>query len=545
MKDKLSDLIEVKEFDLEDENLILNYTIMNDDFAKYIYSKYKQGQIKTKYFTPYLQTVFRWLIVYIGEYKKAPKKTMQHLYNFYSKSLTDEKREVISIFLERLSEEFVKQDEDGIDIEWLKKEIVPKFVLKQEALLKKKNIQLALDHNDNELLEKTLSSVNKITNEELEDEDLGTSKPGSLKSVKKYYTKEKDKNAMFKLNGPIGDFIGPIYRGKLYAATGIEKSKKSFIMQEIGLFGVQFHKLKCLDINLEMLKEDKEERFWQRISGMAVDKEHSGRIIYPIFDCENNQFGSCQIRKTKLNKKDLLSSMDDLVSFEERRDWKICQKCRFKKTRKNAVSSKRFIPAIWFNESRIRQITEPRITRIIKAKQPYGIGNYRIKCFPRFSATLEEITNFIYKYIELKKFHPDILIIDYPDITAPIEGKLMDRQNINYNWEKIAGLSQELNCAILVADQAIKAERNRRSLSTMCTSESKTKDAHLDMRITLNSTEIEYELGIQRIGMLFRRKGRLLNSEIMITQRLETANVILDSEWWNNRNTYYPVTKYR
>ena len=79
----------------------------------------------------------------------------------------------------------------------------------------------------------------------------------------------------------------------------------------------------------------------------------------------------------------------------------------------------------------------------------------------------------------------------------------------------------------------------------MCTSESKTKDAHLDLRITLNTTDIEYDLGLQRIGMLFRRKGKCLNSEIMLTQRRETGNMILDSEWWFNNNTHYPTIKER
>jgi hypothetical protein len=98
-----------------------------------------------------------------------------------------------------------------------------------------------------------------------------------------------------------------------------------------------------------------------------------------------------------------------------------------------------------------------------------------------------------------------------------------------------------MDALVLIADQAVKAARSKRSLGTMDTSESKTKDAHLDSRLTLNNSDLETELGLQRIGMLFRRKGRLINSEIMLTQRRETGNVILDSEWWNNFNTHYPT----
>ena len=115
--------------------------------------------------------------------------------------------------------------------------------------------------------------------------------------------------------------------------------------------------------------------------------------------------------------------------------------------------------------------------------------NYRIKCFPRFSATLDEIIEYSNQYEQNKNFKPHIYIFDYPDITAPVQGKLMDRANIDYNWKVISGFAQKKDAAVFVADQAIKAERGKRSLTNMCTSESKTKDAHLDVRISLNRTE--------------------------------------------------------
>ena len=58
-----------------------------------------------------------------------------------------------------------------------------------------------------------------------------------------------------------------------------------------------------------------------------------------------------------------------------------------------------------------------------------------------------------------KNFKPDIILLDYPDILAPIEGSLMDRFNIDYNFKKVSGLSQELNCAMIIGDQAVKGAR--------------------------------------------------------------------------------------
>lgn len=524
-----------------DENTIITYAITDDNVCGFIYNKYKSKQIKTKYFSRYVQDIFRWIIQYYGKHQKAPKIHLEDIFNGYRKSLGN-RTEIIEEILNNYFHVYNSIKDDDYNPEFIKGDVIPRFVKKNAAETLIDDIQDDLDRDDLESINKSLSRFTDITEDE--DPELGTVAPGQLFYVKKYYTQEKDNNILFTHNSALGQLIGPIYRCKLYAFTGVEKALKSYCMQELGHHGVMYHKCKVLDINLEMPVEDKEERYWQRLGGMAIDREHSGKIIHPIFDCENNQFGTCQILKRKVNKNDLLKSMDDLVSFQDRKDWKICTKCRFDtNVRANAHRHKRFIPAIWFKTTNVKMMTESRISRKVKNLESFGIGNYRMKCFPRFKATVDEIVAYVEQYKRVKKFNPDIIIIDYPDIMAPVHGKLMDRANIDHNWKIVAGLATQWNCAIFVADQAIKADRNKRSLTNMSTSESKTKDAHLDVRISLNRTEHEEELGLERMGILFRRKGRKTNTEIMLTQRIETGNVIMDCEWWHNQNITYPVMK--
>jgi hypothetical protein len=541
-KEKLSDLIEHIEIKPEDEWLILSHMIMNNEIMQYIYQKYKSGQIKTKHFGLYFQHVFRWLVRYFKEYERAPKQTIQEVYNYNKQAMNKETADIIAEYLDRLATEFSKFKEDGIDPEFIKKEIIPRFQKRMEAELVIDQLTKKLERNEVDDIGKVVDSFTQMSDEE-EDPDLGTAKPGSIQAVRKYYSEEKDQNVLFRMPGAVGEFMGPICKSKLYAITGIEKSGKTWTAQEIGRTGVIYNKLKWLDINLEMPTEDKEERFWQRETGFAIDEDHAGKIVFPIFDCQNNQHGTCEVLRKPLNKNALLLYPEDIAAYDENKRWQVCTKCRGERTRSNAKRTKRFVPAIWFKTKRIKVMTERRLYSGIKAKQPYGIGNYRIKCFPRFSATLDDVIEYIYRYIRKKNFKPHGITIDYPDIMAPIQGVLMDRFNIDYNWKKIAGLSQELDCAIFVADQGVKAARNKRSLDVMDTSESKTKDAHIDMRLTLNKTLLEYELGLERLGMLFRRKGRLHSAEIMMTQRLETGNVILDSEWWFDKSKDYQVCK--
>jgi hypothetical protein len=538
---KVSDLITAEKYEPEDEWLILSHCIMSSLVISHAYKKYKIGQLKTKHFDQYMQHIFRWLMRYYKNYEKAPKATINEIFNYYKKSMGKERSAIVEEYLDRLADEYVNFQDSGINPEFINREVMPRFIRRQEAEAMVESIRKKLDADRPDEVEQLIAEYTPITDEE-EDPDIGTMKPGSARQVRKYYGEEKDKGALFKLPGPVGDFMGPIYRGKLVAITGVEKSGKTHFLQEIGYHAVLYHKLKVLDICLEMPNEDKAERFWQRLGKYSVDEDHAGRIVVPVFDCENNQQGTCEIRKKLPNRKALFDSPDDVAIYEEQKHWRICTRCRGEVQRKNAKRTKKFVPAIWYRSTLVRPITENRMIRTINKFAPYGIGNYRVKCFPRFSVTFDEVYHYIKTYIRQKNFRPDVILIDYPDIMRPIDGDLMDRFNIDYNWKRCSGMGQELDCAVIVPDQAIKAAREKNRLSVMSTSESKTKDAHLDMRLALNKTALEAALGLQRLGMLFRRKGRLLSGEIMMLQRLETCDVLLDSEWWfSSKNSYRAV----
>lgn len=156
------------------------------------------------------------------------------------------------------------------------------------------------------------------------------------------------------------------------------------------------------------------------------------------------------------------------------------------------------------------------------------MANFRVKCFPRYSVNFDEVRAFIFRYIEKFKWNPDILIIDYVDILAQQDPDT--RMDVDKKWKKASQIAGELNCLVINADQAVKAARTQYMLDKNSTSESKTKDAHLDVRIALNQTDEEKEVGVARINVLFHRhkdfNGR---DEIMILQRIATSEPILDN----------------
>jgi len=233
----------------------------------------------------------------------------------------------------------------------------------------------------------------------------------------------------------------------------------------------------------------------------------------------------------------------DTVRYIDRPEWRVCDKCRFERTRKNAINTEKFIPAIWFKKTKIRKITDQRIIRAIRNNQFSGLSNLRVKCFPRYSISFDEVYNYIRRYIDKTGWKPDIIGFDYLDILAKESENMETRIDIDTKWKKASRLAGELDCLVITPDQATKVGRTQYALDQMSTSESKTKDGHLDLRIAINQTDEEKEIGIARINVLFHRHAKFnVMHEIMITQRLETSEPLMDNTRIFHRGKKYNVS---
>ena len=527
------------------ELTIISFMIMRTEVLAFFYNKYKDGEIRTKHFGEYFRPIIRWLIMYYSEYKRAPKKMISQVFKEKSKSLGDAV-ELVEEYLYEASELYGKMEEEAFDSEYIIKEVLVNFIKEQETNLLIEKLSDRLDKGQPENVDKVINEYKTISSE-ADTDALEADIPYSKEAILEYRDYQKiGGDALFRIDGPLGQLIGDISKKKFYAITGVEKAGKTRFMIDLAYTASMVFGLKVLWINLEMPKDDIREIFWQILTGCVAEKEYATRLTYPVFDCLNNQLCRCEVRKTQVNRNKLFSTTSERPTpFEENRSWKICTKCRGDK-RKRYKKTKRFIPAIWFEKSsRFYMLSASKTLKVLKSdiSKIRKFKNIRVKTFPRLSATLMEVIDFIENYTKKHSWRPHIVFFDYLDILAPQKGALLDRQNVDFIWKRAGGLAQELDCAIITADQAVKAARNKRSLGQGDTSESKTKDAHIDMRITLNMTEEEQELGLQRIGVIFRRKGRIYQSQVMALQRRETAESVLDTEWWTGAGSTYSVKK--
>lgn len=506
--------------------------IMNKEVLSAAYSRYRNGELSRKHFTKYFQPVFTWLIQYYARHNGAPGTAIQKVFNTRKHSLNKTTMDLVEEYLDALAENYRESDTEK---DYITREILPDFIREREISQKLEKIQDKLDKEDYTGAESIISEFNPISDEE-ESEDLGTIIPFTKEDLKVGFDEKNKEQVAFRFRGDLDRLIGPLCKTWLVAITGTEKSGKSYLMNEIAFIAALEQRKKVLIINLELSEQLARQRNYRRIS-LTASKKSVGldgkKITTPIIDCENNQFHTCKVLKRMPNKKPMFRNTEEIISYQNKNKWKICTKCRNQlDIRKNAAKTKRFIPAIWFekSEKKIRITNKLRVKRALKDNKMLRLKNMRFRCFPRFSVTFDEVEQYIYRYIEKHKWHPDIIIFDYFDILAPEKGLKEYRHNIDSIWKKGAGLAGKLNCLVITADQAIKAARTQYRLDQMSTSESKTKDAHLDVRIGINQTDIEKNFEIIRSNVLFHRHEPFsIEREVIITQRLSTSQPILDS----------------
>ena len=524
--------------DPENEYSLLGMMIMNNDIMSSAYNRYKSGSLKTKHFTGNFRPIFRWLIQYYGDHRKAPKTTISKIFERRKKSLTADNREIVEEYLDRLSEEY----EPDTDPEYIRQEVLPDFIRERELDERIQKAQQELDAGQFDRAERTISTYQPITVED-EDANLGTISPFTVEDVEYGFSKENLLKEGFRFSGDLNRLVGPMFHTWLVAVTGTEKAGKSYVLQEIAYEAALYQKKKVLIINLELSEPVARNRLWRRISRTAK-KRYAGDVIVPILDCENNQFRTCKVRK-RMPKEGLFRGTDDVVTFgmlKKKFKWKTCQKCRNDSSiRKNAARTKRYIPALWFKRSKIREINERVVKQALDNKRLNRLSNLRVKCFPRFTVTFDQTRDFIMRYIDRMKWEPDLIIYDYLDILRP-EGGLEGRFAIDDTWKRASGLAGELNSLVFTADQSIKAGRTQYALDQMSTSESKTKDSHLDIHIAINQTDDEKDLGLSRYNVVFHRHEMFnVQREVLVTQRLATANPILDSAFLWERGKKFRV----
>lgn len=500
--------IKEPQIDHKTERMIITNLIVSSEFCNQIISIIKEEIFEI----PYAKKIFRWVKEYFEIYKKAPSQEIKDIFIINSKKLQESEQLLVEEFLLSISHEYDNSSNKNVQfyvdraVEYIKKRSF--LILAEELSAYAKQNKIKDCEN---LLVQSKSTANAATG------IVDPFDPEFIKTAMEI----NDTDSLFKFPGKLGELLPPVERGRLYSFMGQPKVGKTFCLREVGIIAVM-NRLKVFEINCEMSSNKILNRHLKRICNLGSKAKTQK---YPVFDCSLNQTNQCQ-KPERTNFIPLILRSGDIPEFGSHNPkYKPCSICR---------GSRDYQIAIWYeSEEHKEQLdVETAIKTSAAWNLMYGQDNYRLRCYPKFSANCRDIIKDL-EFLEYNQgFIPDVIIVDYADILKPESDLREVRHQLDETWKTLGRIASERKAAVWTATQTNRQGAERKSIKTTDIAEDFKKLAHVDCLITINMTPKEHDMGIRRIGVGIVRDDNFdIQKQIMITQNLDTGQVILDSEF--------------
>jgi replicative DNA helicase len=152
-----------------------------------------------------------------------------------------------------------------------------------------------------------------------------------------------------------------------------------------------------------------------------------------------------------------------------------------------------------------------------KLEEVFGydmFGTFRLSCHPNGSMSVPGIETRLDAWGRAG-WKPDIVVIDYADILAPIDTRQDKRHQVDETWKRLRGLSQKRHVCVITASQADAASYKVKTLDKSNFSESKTKLAHVNAFIGINATADERDKQLRRLNFIVRREESYSEQECL------------------------------
>lgn len=332
----------------------------------------------------------------------------------------------------------------------------------------------------------------------------------------------RDFNTFFKFPGDFGRFIGEMKKGWLIGVSGPFKRGKTWMQLEFGVMAIM-QKLPVAFISLEMSEEQMFERIYKRIYPYLKEGTIS---LYPCFDCALNQTGLCRKRE-RVNKVVLFNKpgIDSPPDFYEtrKRGYKPCDRCRIE-------DPKSYEKATWFEEIKIPEFNPIDIRNAVEVFNKYYGKLFRLKAYPRFSASIQDMERDLDLLELTENFIPQMVIIDHADIVKP-DTNVHGVEKEDLIWMNLARIAGERKILAVSGTQLNKESLDAVDITQKHTAKWIGKLGHVDVMMTLNQTEEEKGMGVLRVGVMAHRHEDFYESDkVTILQNVKLGQIHLDSQ---------------
>lgn len=412
--------------------------------------------------------VANWCILHYRKYHKAPGKEIESIFDKWSTGREGKDKETVKLiekFLIGISSQYVRE----------KKRTQVQFI-----------IDLAGEHfnavkgngvcdSAKALMEDGETTKALALLEGFKKVEMGLGSRISVltdKSIIRDAFEEKS-DPLIKYGGALGEFFGDaLERDGFISFEGPEKRGKTGILIEMAWRAMeQGRKVAMFQVG-DLSQAQIMRRFMVRASGRPLKATKKGKPILIPFGLGPPQGGGEGAIASVSHKS--VKFKEDLAWQDA---WKACKK----------------ITSPWENDPLLM-----------------------LDVYPNTSISINGVASAVSRWSR-NGWHPDVVIIDYADILAPIDGKVDTRHQIDSTWRGMRALSQREHCLVLTATQTNAASYDTETISMKHFSENKSKRAHVTGSVGINQTEDEKKLGIYRFSWIVGREWDYSNSTCVHT----------------------------
>jgi hypothetical protein len=415
----------------------------------------KEGNFDSEY----SNIIGNFCVKHYNKYGDAPGKTIQSIFDSWSSNGGATKKEVVPIierFLNNLSEEYEELSE-GINVEHTVDTAAQHFNQVQAE-------RLASAVEGDIARGKTAEAIKRIKS--FTEIEIGSSAVINVmqdqNAMKAAF--EQKEESIIKYPGPLGEFFGnALEREGFIAFMAPDKTGKSIWLMDLAFRAMtQRRRVAFFEVG-----DMTERQIMRRIGVRAACRPRKPRMVrYPtgIFHDPDSRFAE--------------------VQFEER---------EFKKA------------LTW-------QQASDACNKILKKKVKSKTAYWRMMCYPNSTASMRDIKAVVDQWCQ-DDWVPDVVIIDYADILAPMHSTDEGREQINKTWKAMRALSQSTHCLVATATQSSAKGYSANILTRKEFSDDKRKMAHVTAMIGINVSEEEKENGQSRLNWIVLRDDEFVTTK--------------------------------
>ena len=406
--------------------------------------------IKLVYFdVDYARTVISWVLDYYKKFKQAPKDNITSIYRTRCDEIQDEAlKELILNYIQELGKNEIQINNEDYLVDKGKD-----FIDYKALKIYTQELNACLETRSMDKARKVQQEYKKINTVELNEVSLLSLSDKTI--IENALTQEE--KILFTLPEALNKVVGNIHRNDFIAILAPPKRGKSFALQYLAIQALK-QRLNVIFVSMEMTREEVIQRMWKALWGSESGLIKDGMYETSRFIEDTSEEGKYRSELVDVNVKNKAKSVQSLQ----------------KRLRTNNAYT----------------------------------GDIRIIAYPRFSASVKQITDRIDELIN-DGFVPDVVIIDYADITTPIGGGSELRNQIDEIWKYLGGYATKMHCAVITASQTNRGGMSSSSVEAESIGENFKKIAHITSMVSLEQTRKMKEEHLMRVRNIAIRNGEV------------------------------------